>query len=236
MEIGKQLMGEERLVPDLEELLQASASLHSHLCPRQVLGVRMGLWAGELLALPVPQTDKRMMAIVETDGCAVDGISVASGCRVGRRTMCIKDYGKVAATFVDTHTGRAVRIVPRSGCRQTARAYAPNARGRWEAQLLGYQAMPVEELLVAQRVQLKTSLDRIIGRDGERVLCELCGEEIINQREVVQAGVLLCRSCAGESYYAYCCPVDGLMAELAPVGVAVERPLWRTTHSLEVTR
>jgi formylmethanofuran dehydrogenase subunit E len=161
----------------------------------------MGLWAGELLGISVPQTDKRLLAIVETDGCAVDGIAVATGCRVGRRTMRIEDYGKVAATFVDTRNSQAVRITPRTGCRQRARDYAPQARSRWEAQLLGYQLMPTEELLSAQSVQLKTPLAHIIGRDGERTLCDVCGEEIINQRQVMRDGATLCRSCAGASYY-----------------------------------
>src|SRR5574341_409378 len=121
----------------LSELLEASATLHHHLCPRQVLGVRLGMRAGELLGLDLPQADKRLLVIAETDGCGVDGISAATGCQVGRRTLRIEDYGKVAATFVDTLTGRAVRIAPRSGVRTLACAYAPEARNKWEAQLLG---------------------------------------------------------------------------------------------------
>jgi formylmethanofuran dehydrogenase subunit E len=99
-------------MPTLEELLTASAALHHHLCPRQVLGVRMGLAAGSWLELTLPQTDKRLLTVVETDGCVIDGLAVATGCRVGRRTMRVLDFGKVAATFVDTVTGRAVRLAP----------------------------------------------------------------------------------------------------------------------------
>ena len=83
----------------LTELLKESAALHRHLCPRQVLGVRMGLLAAEVMGLDLPQTDKRLLTIIETDGCAADGISVATGCWVGRRTLRVEDYGKVAATF-----------------------------------------------------------------------------------------------------------------------------------------
>src|SRR5512142_1649492 len=100
------------MLEPLASLLEESASLHHHLCPRQVLGVRMGMLAGEILGLDLPQKDKRLLAIAETDGCAVDGISVSTGCWVGRRTLRIEDYGKVAATCVDTATGRAVRIWP----------------------------------------------------------------------------------------------------------------------------
>ena len=115
----------------LEELLAASAAVHHHLCPRQVLGVRMAMLTGNLLGLDLPQTDKRLLTIVETDGCAVSGISVATGCRVGRRTLRVEDYGKVAATFVDTLTERAVRLAPQTNIRNLVAAYAPEADNRW---------------------------------------------------------------------------------------------------------
>src|SRR5436190_15054933 len=113
----------------LPELLFASARLHRHLCPRQVLGVRMGLLASEALDLDLPQAprSKRLLTIVETDGCIADGIAVATNCWVGQRTLRVEDYGKVAATFVDTQTQRALRIVPRGDARLLARAYAPEA-------------------------------------------------------------------------------------------------------------
>ncbi len=104
-------------MPSLAELLEQTARLHHHLCPRQVLGVRMGTWAGELLGLDVPQSGRRLFVIAETDGCGVDGISVATNCWIGRRTLRVEDYGKLAATFIDTVTQRAVRIVPRSSAR-----------------------------------------------------------------------------------------------------------------------
>jgi formylmethanofuran dehydrogenase subunit E len=186
----------------LSELLEASAALHRHLCPRQVLGVRMGRLAGDILGLDLPQNDKRLFTIVETDGCASDGIAVATNSWVGRRTMRVEDYGKVAATFVDTHTGQAVRLAPRADVRPRARQYAPEARNKWEAQLLGYQRMPAAELLVVQSVQLKTPVEQIVSRPGHKTSCEICGEEIMNEREIIHEGTTLCRACAGQSYYA----------------------------------
>ena len=185
----------------LGELLEASAALHHYLCPRQVLGVRIGVLAGEVLGLDLPQTDKRLLTIAETDGCAADGISVATGCWVGRRTLRIEDYGKVAATFVDTRTEQAVRIVPRADCRDVARAYARRARNRWEMQLLGYQRMPAYELLRVQEVRLAQSLEAIVSLPGRKALCQVCGEEIINDRQIVHEESTLCRACAGEAYY-----------------------------------
>ncbi len=175
--------------------------MHRHLCPRQVLGVRMGLLAGQVLGLDLPRTDKRLLAIVETDGCACDGIAVATGCCVGRRTMRVVDFGKVASTFLDTHTEQAVRIVPRIEARQQALAFAPEARNKWEAQLLGYQWMPAADLLSVQAVWLKVPIEKIIGRAGKKAICEVCGEEVINEREIIHEEMLLCRACAGEGYY-----------------------------------
>jgi formylmethanofuran dehydrogenase subunit E len=189
----------------LANILAESAALHRHLCPRQVLGARMGLWAGELLAIAVPQPAKRLLTIVETDGCFADGVSVATNCWVGRRTLRVEDYGKVAATFVDTQSSTAVRLAPHPLARSRAQAYAAEARNRWEAMLLGYQRMPVVELLVAQPVVLTTPLPQLISRAGRRVHCDRCGEEILNEREVRRGDQNLCRSCAVGGYY---CPVE----------------------------
>jgi formylmethanofuran dehydrogenase subunit E len=177
--------------------------MHRHLCPRQVLGVRLGLYAGELLGLALPQQDKRLYTIMETDGCAADGVAVAVNCWVGRRTMRIEDYGKVAATFVDTQTGVTLRIVPRPTVRHAAREYAPRADNKWEAQLIGYQLMPAAELFDVREVVLRTPIEQLISRPGRKALCGVCGEEIMNEREVQVDGVTLCRSCAGAGYYSF---------------------------------
>jgi formylmethanofuran dehydrogenase subunit E len=185
----------------LTTLLRESAARHRHLCPRQVLGARMGLWAGELLGLALPQTGKRLLAIVETDGCMADGLAVAAGCWVGRRTLRVQDYGKVAATLVDTHTGTAVRLVPCQGVRERAAAYAPEARSAWQVQLLGYQRMPVQDLLEAQPVRLRVPLAHLLSRPTCKALCQACGEEILNEREVIDGGRVLCVACAQGGYF-----------------------------------
>jgi formylmethanofuran dehydrogenase subunit E len=207
----------------LTDLLKTSAALHRHLCPRQVLGVRMGLFAGELLGLEVPQaaSSKRLLAIVETDGCATDGIAVATNCWVGRRTMRLEDYGKVTATFVDTHTEQAIRLVPRPEAREGACAYAPEAKNKWEAQLLGYQRLPAPELFAIQHVQLKTPIAKIVSQAGRKTCCDICGEEILNERELIHEGSVLCRACAGQSYYR--------LLDEAPWAM----PAWRPSVELE---
>ena len=187
----------ERLAP----LLEQSAAMHQHLCPRQVIGVRMGLLAGELLGLDLPQTDKRLHVFSESDGCFLDGISVATGCWVGRRTLHVLDFGKTAATFVDSETGQALRLRPRLTVRSDCQPYAPGAPTRWHGYLLAYQVMPPDELLEVQPVELTVSLEAIISREGARAVCAACAEEITNEREIMQAGIVLCRACAGEGYY-----------------------------------
>ena len=188
----------------LQTVLAQSAELHKHLCPRQVLGARMGFFGGELLGLDLPQKRKRLLTIMETDGCGADGVSVATNCWVGRRTMRIEDYGKMAATFVDTRTETAVRVYPHPNCRDVAVTYAPEAKNKWESYLLGYQRMPAEELLAYQIVQLRQPVSEIISKPGIRTLCDKCGEEILNHREVVRGNLTLCKGCAGNAYYIVC--------------------------------
>lgn len=185
---------------NLQPLLEQSGALHRHICPRQVLGVRMGLLAGKLLNLELPRQDKRLLVLLETDGCFADGVSVATGCWLGRRTMRLFDYGKVAATFVDTKTEQALRIAPHPEARAQAKALLP-FMSKWQAYLEGYQLLSDEELLVAQAVRLEFSLPDLISHAGAKAICAVCSEEIINGREVLQDGQTLCLACAGEAHY-----------------------------------
>lgn len=185
----------------LKTLLEQSRALHRHLCPRQVLGVRIGMHAGTILGIALPQTDKRVLAFVETDGSFSSGVSVASGCWLGRRTMRLMDYGKIAATFVDTKTEKAVRIIPQTDLRQRVYDSQPIGTKRREAYLDAYQQMPTEELLTAQEVQLNLDLSALISFAGKRVICQQCSEEVINEREILHAGQILCVSCVHKSYW-----------------------------------
>jgi formylmethanofuran dehydrogenase subunit E len=185
----------------LETILMESAKGHARLCPRQVLGARMGLLGAEVLQIEVPNLDKRLLVIAETDGCAVDGLSAATGCRVGNRTLRINDLGKVAAIFIDVMTEEMVRIAPRPEARKLASEYSPKADNRWEAMLSGYQVMPAADLFKVQRVRLVAPISQIISQPGRKTICEACGEEVLNGREMTNNGKTLCRTCAGESYF-----------------------------------
>ncbi|HET7089204.1 MAG TPA: FmdE family protein [Anaerolineae bacterium] len=185
----------------LDQLLDESAARHRHLCPRQVLGVRIGLAGAAALGLGAPRKDKRLLVIAEADGCFADGIEVATNCTVGHRTLRIEDYGKIAATFVDVKTGNGVRVAPCLDARERACIYAPAEQRHYFAQLAAYQIMPDDELLAIQTVRLTTPVEAIVSRAGVRVDCAACGEEIINEREVEVGGTTLCRACAGQAYY-----------------------------------
>mgnify|MGYP000063345277 CR=1 FL=1 len=192
----------------LTDYMEASAARHRHLCPRQVLGIRMGLYGLRCLGLvnldfktPYDNRRKRLLTVVETDGCGADGVAVATDCYVGRRTLRVLDFGKMAATMVDIQTGKAVRVVPHQESRQLARVHVPDAHSRWHAYLEAYQIIPDELLLTAREVLLTQSIAEILSRPTARAECDDCGEEIINQREIKQDGRILCRTCAGDSYY-----------------------------------
>lgn len=192
----------------LHQLLSESARRHQHLCPRQVLGVRIGLiglkelgFVDETYGLRFANSQKRLLTIVETDGCGADGVSVATDCSVGRRTLRVVDYGKVAVTLIDTLSSLAIRVSPTQSSRELATEYAPNAASRWHAYLEAYQVIPDEELAMARKVQLTRSIAEILSKPDARVICDICFEEVINERELHRDGLILCRNCAGDNYY-----------------------------------
>lgn len=188
---------------DLSALLEKSARDHSHLCPRQILGVRIGLRGMLALQLKPNHSCKRLLTITETDGCFADGLSAATNCTVGHRTLRVEDYGKTAATFVDTQTGRAVRVAPVIDIRERAFAFVPDEPRHYFAQMQAYQTMPDEIMLTVQEVFPNIPIERIVSRPGIRINCDVCGEEIMNEREVHCDGSIMCKPCAGNGYYSF---------------------------------
>jgi len=183
------------------ELLERSSARHDHLCPRQVLGVRIGLAGLAILGLDSPVNKNTALIIVESDGCFADGIEVATGATVGHRTLRVNDFGKIAATFADVSSRRSVRISPALDIRERALSYASEEPRRYFAQLQGYQVMPDAELLRFQEVELHPTLKELISRPLARAVCDYCGEEISNERERRLNGAVLCRACADDGYY-----------------------------------
>jgi formylmethanofuran dehydrogenase subunit E len=161
----------------------------------------MGLAGLAALELEYPISKQTALIIIETDGCFADGIKVSTGAAIGHRTLRVKDFGKVAAVFVDVKTQQAIRLAPRLDIRQRANMYVPDEERHYFAQLEGYQVMPNHEMFQYQEVTLNPTLEALLSKPNMRVNCDYCGEEIMNEREVVVHGNTLCRSCADQGYY-----------------------------------
>ncbi len=186
----------------LEEYLALAAKSHGHMCPGQVLGVRMAMLGLHELGIEDPEKHrKQLLTYVEIDRCATDAVSLVTGCRLGKRTLKYLDYGKVAATFVDLETRRAVRVAARDDSRDHARTMFPELGDTSRQQLEAYKRMEDRELFTLQNVRVTVKPQDLPGRPRSRVACEECGEGVNDGRERHVEGRILCRNCAGESYY-----------------------------------
>ena len=186
---------------DLSELLKQSSARHDHLCPRQVLGVRMGLAGLAAIGVAAPLAYKEALIFIETDGCFADGIEVATGATVGHRTLRVLDYGKTGAPFANVKTGQTIRLAPQLDIRERAHLLSPGVKNKYYAQLKGYRLMPEAELFSFKEVSLNPALELVQSRPGLRTKCDRCGEEIVNARQVCEETETLCITCAQMGYY-----------------------------------
>jgi formylmethanofuran dehydrogenase subunit E len=187
----------------LEELLERAEHSHGHMCAGQVLGVRMAMLGCRAISIDDPHgaDRKSLIVYVEIDRCAADAIHTVTGCRLGKRTLKYHDYGKLAATFLNTRSGEAVRVVALDSARDQADRSFPEIENKYERQLFAYKALSDEELFKTERVMVSLPAQDQPGRPVSRVSCEGCNEGINDHREVVRDGRTLCRACAGEAYY-----------------------------------
>jgi formylmethanofuran dehydrogenase subunit E len=183
------------------ELLAAQA--HGHLCAGQILGLRMALYGVGLLGLedPAGADRKRLVTFVEIDRCMTDAITLVTGCRLGKRALKFRDFGKAAATFCDLRDQRAVRVAARESSRQRARDLFPEIAGTNAQQMHAYRELPDKELFDTEWVTVSIRPEDLPGFKAPRVVCARCGEGVNFSREVTAGGQALCRACAGESYY-----------------------------------
>lgn len=150
---------------------------------------------------PQGKDRKRLVTFVEIDRCATDAVAVVTGCRLGKRALKFRDWGKVAATFVDVTSGKGIRIAAKESSKALARQLHPEIENKNQQQMLAYREMSDEDLFVTRWVKVDLPPEEIPGYKGERVVCAECGEGINFRREVRRDGKVLCRACAGESYY-----------------------------------
>jgi formylmethanofuran dehydrogenase subunit E len=192
------------VVRSLDEYLREAEQAHGHLCAGQVLGVRMAMLGLQKLEIDDPRSKedrKRLVTFVEIDRCATDAVAVVTGCRLGKRALKFRDWGKVAATFVDVTTGRAIRVAAKESSKALARTLHPELSDKNRQQMLAYREIADDDLFTTQWVKVELPPEEFPGYKGERVVCESCGEGINFRREVRREGKVLCRNCAGERYY-----------------------------------
>jgi formylmethanofuran dehydrogenase subunit E len=187
----------------IDDYLREAELAHGHLCAGQVLGVRLAMLGLEKLGIEDPRGKdrKRLVTFVEIDRCATDAIAVVTGCRLGKRALKFRDWGKMAATFVDVSTGKAIRIAAKESSKALARAMHPEIKSKNQQQMLAYREMPEDDLFTKQWVKVELPAEEFAGYKGERIVCAECGEGINFRREVLRDGKVLCRACAGEKYY-----------------------------------
>src|ERR1043165_2403901 len=186
----------------LEELLERAEHSHGHMCAGQVLGVRMAMLGCKTIGIDDPQgvDRKNLLVFVEIDRCAADAINTVTGCRLGKRTLKYVDYGKLAATFLNTRTNEAVRIVALDEAREAADRCFPEIASKYDRQLRAYKLLPDADLFKVERVAVNVANEDQPGRPVSRVPCDQCGEGINDRREIIRAGRTLCRACAGDAY------------------------------------
>jgi formylmethanofuran dehydrogenase subunit E len=185
----------------LDEYLELAALAHGHICAGQVLGVRLAMLGLKELGIKDPIAEpKRLVTYVEIDRCVTDAVALVANCRLGKRALKFRDWGKVAATFCDLQTGRAVRIAAKESSKQAARELFPNLP-REEGQQKAYAQLSDDVLFERQSVKVEVLPEDLPGFKGPRVVCAECGEGVNFKREVTKEGRVLCRACAGERYY-----------------------------------
>jgi formylmethanofuran dehydrogenase subunit E len=187
----------------LESYLEQAEQSHGHMCAGQVLGVRMAMLGCATLGITDPRHSQRksILVFVEIDRCAADAINTVTGCRLGKRTLKYHDYGKLAATFLNLQSGKAIRIVALDSARERADQAFPEIENRYERQLQAYKILPDASLFKTEWVKVEVPAEDQPGRPVSRVSCEACGEGINDRREVIKDGRLLCRACAGDAYF-----------------------------------
>ena len=190
---------------EFEALVKEAEVAHGHLCAGQILGVRMAMLGCERLGIGDPRgaDRKRLVTFVEIDRCATDAIAVVTGCRLGKRALKFRDWGKMAATFVDLGSGKAIRVAAKESSKERARELYPEIAPKNAQQMHAYREMADVELFTEEWVTVPLEPREMPGYKSARIVCAECGEGINYDREVVVAGRTLCRGCAdvGGRYY-----------------------------------
>jgi formylmethanofuran dehydrogenase subunit E len=188
----------------IDILLTECERLHGHMCAGQLLGTRMALLGCKMIGVDDPRgaDRKKLIVWVEIDRCMADAVSAVTGVRLGKRSLKYVDYGKVAATFLNTENERAVRIVALESARTLADERYPEIENKRQRQFQAYSDATDDELFKTELVSIQLRDLDAPGSPRSRVTCVVCGEGVNDGREVIDAnGDALCRGCHSGTYY-----------------------------------
>jgi formylmethanofuran dehydrogenase subunit E len=193
-------------VQSFETLLAQSAQAHGHLCPGQVVGVRMAMLGCRLIGLDAPTRRdqiKKLIVYVEMDRCTADAVAHVTGVKLGRRSLKFVDYGIMAATFMNLETGRAFRVLSTEEARDLAAVYAPEIDEKGPQQLAAYKRMPDSVLFRVQKVRVNLDECDLPGPTRSKVVCSKCGQVVRDKRECMMEDRPVCRPCSGACYFTH---------------------------------
>lgn len=177
------------------QFLEEAVAFHGHKCAGIESGTRMTMCALQRLGLTDPKgaDSKKLLVFVEVDRCATDAIAALTGCRPGKRTMKVLDYGKMAATFINLESGKALRLASTFGSKdgQVENNSTPD-----------FASAADEDLFVIQEVSVALRPEDLPGKPVRKAVCACCGEKVMDGREVERDGQTFCKPCsAGATYY-----------------------------------
>lgn len=174
-----------------QEDLDRAVAYHGHLCSGQIIGVRMARLGLKTLGIEDPDTYRDLIVYLECDRCLADAVGTVTGCTLGKRRLKWFDYGKTAATFLDLHTGRAIRIY------RKLRVFPPDG-----ADLVQFfNGYSDEELFTIAEVEVDVKPTDLPGKPLDAQVCAFCGEEVIDGRQMEKDGKCCCKACFGGGYY-----------------------------------
>ncbi len=191
----------------MDERIRQAVDFHGHLCAGLMMGIRAARVA--LREIGPHAADEEVVAIVETDMCAVDAIQSLTGCTYGKGNLIHHDHGKNAYTFIRRSDGKAIRIATRpdgwpphdperGALREKVRAgVATEAEERRHRELREDRALAVLDLPEERLFEVREVEAALPGRARVHgsVRCERCGEATMETRIRRFDGRDLCIPC-----------------------------------------
>lgn len=167
---------------------QKAAEFHGHYCPGLAIGFRAAQIAMKKLGVN-RDSDEQLVAVVENDSCAVDGIQILTGCTIGKGNLIFKNTGKQVYTIARRSGGQAIRISLKYSDHNNQES---NER-------------KIERILDAPENEIFNICESYIklpekARLFKSIQCSECGEGVAEAKAVVKDGKLVCMDCAGEEY------------------------------------